>query len=227
MKNMDKKPIKKVKPIKPLTQKKKICKTCETEKFIWKNGSCKSCSVKLDREKKAKKSEIQKERKKLNSITHNKVKTVIQKLSRIVNSNFCVSCGHHFTQADINKGLQHGGHFIPASRHTTAYYLLNIHPQCARCNIFENGNQYEYGKYMEKTYGVDFVEWLNKISRLTYKWSKQEMRDIFETALSFIERSKDLNKEETKRLKKEFVEWQESTLWFNTINNELKTKGIE
>lgn len=36
--------------------KKKVCKTCDTEQYIWKNGNCKTCSSKLNTAKVIKKS---------------------------------------------------------------------------------------------------------------------------------------------------------------------------
>lgn len=44
-----------------MIKKKKICKTCLTEQFIWKNGSCKSCSSKITPSKPIKKSYLSKE----------------------------------------------------------------------------------------------------------------------------------------------------------------------
>ena len=40
--------------------KKKICKTCKTEQFIWKSSNCKSCSSKINPTKPIKKSYLSK-----------------------------------------------------------------------------------------------------------------------------------------------------------------------
>ena len=40
--------------------KKKLCKTCGTEQFIWKSGNCKSCSSKINIKKPLKKSYLSK-----------------------------------------------------------------------------------------------------------------------------------------------------------------------
>jgi hypothetical protein len=46
----------------------------------------------------------------------------------------------------------HGGHFIPKSIGGVELYFNedNVHCQCARCNLSEQGNQYIYGERLGK-----------------------------------------------------------------------------
>lgn len=80
---------------------------------------------------------------------------VKQKENRI-----CFTCGRPCDGNDC-----HGGHFIKASVGGIELYFheKNVHVQCARCNIWLDGNQYEYGTRL----GERTVNSLRKIQQET------------------------------------------------------------
>lgn len=76
-----------------------------------------------------------------------------------------------------------GGHFIRDSVGGVVlrYHEDNIHPQCARCNLFLDGNEAEYYITMVKVYGQEFVDGLFKLKHSPpVKWSKQDYLDKIE-----------------------------------------------
>jgi len=70
----------------------------------------------------------------------------------------CVSCGD---QKPWNKGI-HAGHFISKNPKTyrTRWSKRNTHPQCVTCNSYNEGNKFNYGKYLIKKYGPDICIYL-------------------------------------------------------------------
>jgi len=85
----------------------------------------------------------------------------------------CRTCKQFFHWTEMD-----GGHFI--SRKWTATKLLeeNIHPQCKRCNGFLRGNLIEYTRYMDETYGKEFVDELRILKHQTKKYTRAEVEDI-------------------------------------------------
>lgn len=58
----------------------------------------------------------------------------------------CVTCGRVLPIA--GKSCMQGGHFIPRGCKSTRWIAANVHPQCARCNGFLNGNYIMYSRYI-------------------------------------------------------------------------------
>lgn len=68
---------------------------------------------------------------------------VFSKYVRQRDKGICFTCGAFAQGANY-----HAGHFIPKGAGGLALYFHedNVHGQCAKCNLFLQGNQYEYGK---------------------------------------------------------------------------------
>ena len=84
----------------------------------------------------------------------------------------CFTCG---VQMDWKYG--DAGHFIPKSVGGLALYFHehNVHFQCKRCNMPPLcGNQYIYGKYIEKRYGEAILLELEALKRQTTKYYPYE-----------------------------------------------------
>lgn len=79
-----------------------------------------------------------------------------------------------------------GGHYI--SRQYTGTCLLeeNVHPQCKGCNRFMAGKHDEYTMYMINTYGVDFLEELNRLKHDGKKFTRGDLLDMIEDLKSKI-----------------------------------------
>lgn len=75
----------------------------------------------------------------------------------------CFTCG----ATGLSGSNYHGGHFIKRSVGGLALYFNedNVHGQCLRCNLWLDGNQYEYGKKL----GEEKVQELYKIKNQIIK----------------------------------------------------------
>jgi 5-methylcytosine-specific restriction endonuclease McrA len=86
----------------------------------------------------------------------------------------CYTCGatgldgHHY----------HAGHFIPKSVGGLALYFHedNVHGQCVMCNMFLQGNAYEYGKKLGENKVAELYALKNRVS----KWSAQDYLNLIE-----------------------------------------------
>lgn len=189
--------------------KEKKCKQCFNTAGQFLKGLCPVCYKKLQREKEKVKQQKVKKKRELNSLTVPKVAVIVQKLCRMTGTDTCVSCG--------DPGpLFHGGHWRSRRYHSTVFYLKNLHNQCANCNIFLSGNEYLHGKYIESEYGLETANQLLKMSRQPYRWTKEELKEIKEKALEHLALVGTMPKEE---IRQSFIDWQESTEWFKTVNN--------
>lgn len=72
--------------------------------------------------------------------------------------NTCFTCGSICSGANL-----HAGHFIKKSIGGLDLYFNenNVRPQCARCNIWLDGNQYEFGQRL----GAEIVKELYEIKK--------------------------------------------------------------
>jgi hypothetical protein len=144
---------------------------------------------------------------KVKRIKTDELKKLIQKLSRQINScEYCCTCGYLFTELDLKKGICHGGHFMPGKKTSTQYYILNIHPQCAKCNIFNEGEQAKYFMFMEKTYGREFTEWVIKVSDEKYKFTTAELKDLWDYCVLALKEN---------HTKEQVTEFFHNTDWYN------------
>ena len=58
----------------------------------------------------------------------------------------CITCEKLVSDPDC-------GHFISRRFQSTRYDEKNAHVQCKKCKPFENGNQYEHGRAIDRKYG--------------------------------------------------------------------------
>lgn len=84
----------------------------------------------------------------------------------------CVTCG----KKDHWKKLQ-CGHFMSRKHYSTRWDTINCQVQCARCNVFNYGEQYRFGLYLENKFGVGTAEELRNKSRMTIKLANYEIED--------------------------------------------------
>lgn len=98
----------------------------------------------------------------------NKIKaldTAFSQYIRLRDSNdqgigYCCSCGKavHWKDADA-------GHYINRKWHSTRWDEKNVHLQCRACNRFDEGNLPGYGRFMQRRYGDDTIDYLLSIKR--------------------------------------------------------------
>ena len=88
----------------------------------------------------------------------------------------CISCG-----AEWHSGFQ-AGHYYKAELYSLLKYLeANIHGQCPKCNIYDEGalNGFRLGLILR--YGEDYVEALDELAmqckQTKHKWDRIELRE--------------------------------------------------
>jgi hypothetical protein len=54
----------------------------------------------------------------------------------------------------------------------------NVHPQCCKCNTFNEGEGPEYFRYMQERYGDEVIDDLRK-NKLR-SWSTAELADLYD-----------------------------------------------
>jgi len=83
----------------------------------------------------------------------------------------CFTCGvkKHWKQ-------MHAGHFQSRKHLTTRWDEVNVQVQCPKCNLFNQGEQYKFGLYLDKKYGEGTSDELHqramtivKLSRIDYE----------------------------------------------------------
>lgn len=169
--------------------KSKKCKTkgCKNE-FIQYNSLtslCVECAIEKSKKivsKKHKKEEKERKKKyKENTKTYtqkvNEVKKVFQSWIRKRDENLpCISCG-----ATFSNPFWHGGHYKKAEIYRGVIFNeLNVNKQCAKCNIFLNGNESNYRQGLVRRYGIEKVEQLEQLANETKnkKYSDDELNQI-------------------------------------------------
>ena len=83
----------------------------------------------------------------------------------------CFTCG----KTDHWKKMQ-AGHFMSRRHLNTRWDETNVQVQCVRCNMFNQGEQYKFGKLLDVRIGdrtSEYLEWKSKqilkLSRLDYE----------------------------------------------------------
>ena len=84
-----------------------------------------------------------------------------------------------FTCGKIEKGRgMHAGHFISRSHANTLFDEMNVHAQCASCNMFRNGEPDLYAAKLIKIHGEkEFLD-LIKRGRIAKSFTKPELLEI-------------------------------------------------
>jgi len=85
----------------------------------------------------------------------------------------CVTCG---VERDW-KELQ-CGHFQSRTHYSTRWNELNVGVQCISCNIFKNGQQYLFSRYLDKTYGEGTSNELFLKSQELAKFTTNEIEEL-------------------------------------------------
>tara|TARA_R110002072_G_scaffold69057_3_gene167621 strand:+ start:382 stop:777 length:396 start_codon:yes stop_codon:yes gene_type:complete len=75
------------------------------------------------------------------------------------------------------KGM-HAGHFMSRRFLSTRWNEDNVQNQCVKCNIFDSGQQYAFGKLLDVRVGDGTSEELQELSRTTVKYMRHEYDDM-------------------------------------------------
>ena len=99
----------------------------------------------------------------------------------------CVTCGsiHFWKQITL-------GHYISRSHHSVRWYLMNVAPQCVRCNSFRGGEQHKMRAFLVSKHGEEAIKRIEAWAEMT----KTETADTLRVKIiDFRERVKYLKAE--------------------------------
>lgn len=98
-------------------------------------------------------------------------------LSKLVRKHYwqlgCFTCG-------VFKGWKEMdcGHFRRRERMSTRSDLRNIGEQCPKCNRFDGGRSYEFGKKLDEIWGPGTADLMGRTSRRTVQWDVKELEQL-------------------------------------------------
>lgn len=131
----------------------------------------KTLSLQKAKEKLERKKVKEKEKKITWQKIFNKAKKIKQEKRKLECWKKCYTC-------ESNDAI-HWWHWIKALQHPTALIDKNIHPQCYKCNMILDGNQWEYFKRLEIDYWKEYLDWLRLEAktweRPTIEWMLEEI----------------------------------------------------
>lgn len=99
---------------------------------------------------------------------------------------YCITCSRKIDW----KYKTDAGHFIERDVSITRYDERNVHPQCKRCNMSANGQQYLHGLYINKKYGKGTADELMRLRWKTHQFATYELEEmikVYTTALKELE----------------------------------------
>ncbi len=150
--------------------KLKECTCCLKSTVIfktrYKDGTkemfCQSCWAKTQRlEGKIKTEKIKAKKKaKRERITESKLDSIQSKVIRTLYGNTCCTCG---LKSEFSK--LHHGHFLSRQFRSTRFNPQNGASQCPGCNLYLQGAQYEFGKFINSFHGEGTSDKLVALSK--------------------------------------------------------------
>lgn len=81
----------------------------------------------------------------------------------------CVTCGKQYHYKNIQAG-----HFISRTHYSTRWDERNVKPQCVGCNMYKQGQQYLFSKYL----GNNLSDELLQKSRIITKFTVTDLEDM-------------------------------------------------
>ena len=72
------------------------------------------------------------------------------------------------------------GHFQSRKHMATRWHENNVRPQCVKCNMFSQGEQYLFGLKLEAEIGSTMFEELMKLSKGTEKYSRSDLEYLID-----------------------------------------------
>ena len=97
----------------------------------------------------------------------------------------CITSGRFYHYKNI-----HAGHFMSRKSHSTRWDEVNVQPQSAADNLFGQGEQYKFGKALDKKFGVGTAEKLQHKSREIQKFSRVDYEEKISYYKSLVEKLK-------------------------------------
>ena len=82
----------------------------------------------------------------------------------------CFTCGK---QSHYKKGMQ-CGHFQSRKHYTTRWDEKNCQVQCVKCNMFNQGEQFQFSLQLDVKYGAGTSEDLQQLAHKTIKFIRSD-----------------------------------------------------
>ena len=79
----------------------------------------------------------------------------------------CFTCGVEKHWKEIQAG-----HFMSRKHNATRWHLDNVKPQCVKCNMFNQGEQYRFGQEL----GPDTAEQMEWLSKTTMRLNVYDLQ---------------------------------------------------
>lgn len=164
-----------------IQKKSKTCSKCNKEKLIFSNKTvngekmslCQVCSGIVKKELDKEKRKVKREKKR-EVITEKKLDTLVSKVIRTLYGDKCVTCGNIGTFS-----TNHCGHAISRQFRATRFNPENLGSQCPRCNLWLQGAQYEYGKFINMFHGEGTMEKLIELSKSDIRIGTIERKELW------------------------------------------------
>lgn len=164
--------------------KKKICKNCKQEKYIFSRGRCSDCARIQDNQ------DVVEEETEPLAYLINDLDTLFSLIVRMSAADSegmatCYTSGKkdHWTKMD-------NGHYISRKCMFLRWDFRNSRVQSIEDNRFKHGNLPEYGKRLENE-NPGITEILLEESRIVHKWDREELKAM---AVDFNKRVLELKK---------------------------------
>jgi hypothetical protein len=179
-----------------IQRKKKICKDCKTEQYLFSHGRCKKCfqswcystpegqeylnRVCLKAKNKVRiegKKETQEKKVELMSCDEYRkkyVQPIFNEIARLIDyGQPCIATGKF-------GGKLNGGHFHSVgSNRTLAFHLHNIHLQSEHSNSYKGGDNNRYREGLVREYGQKYADYVDSLKSIQpIKLSKSDLIEI-------------------------------------------------
>ena len=124
----------------------------------------------------------------------------------------CVTCP---AVVYYHGGACHAGHFRPRNQKSVKFNRQNVHPQCATCNTYGEGEQYQYGLWLDEHYGEGTAQRLTDLGfksiRDVFPSTREHLMNVRAECIEFLHkyglRFPEWQANVSKKLLKEIEEW--------------------
>lgn len=131
--------------------------------------------MRRSRGKKAAKAAVKKEKTKTLVDYKKELDTIFSVYIRMRDKGVCFTCG-----ATTFWKYQQNGHYVSRAVLSLRFDEKNCNCQCPSCNVFKHGNMDEYALRLQKKYGKNILEQLNKekykVVKLTIPWYQDKIK---------------------------------------------------
>lgn len=97
----------------------------------------------------------------------------------------CFTCGDRKHWKNM-----HAGHFQSRTKHSVRWDVMNVKPQCPRCNLFNHGEQYVFGRKLDEIYGEGTAERITRLGNAIVKHTDadyEELAQVYKEAAAKLE----------------------------------------